>query len=161
MFYWAAFSGLGDAKSWGKNLAANADLLICLCEKNICFLWHELSELNVFIYSSYVTLDQKNSHTGLFFLLIFIHHICYIKAEWISFPLMYGLLGYDNIWPRYNYLKIWNQRVQKNLNIEKIAFKVVQIKFLAMHINQKLSFDIFTVENLQNILMEHDHYLIS
>ncbi len=31
-----------------------------------------------------------------------------------------------------------------NLNIEKIAFKVVQIKFLAMHItNQKLSFDIF------------------
>jgi len=52
---------------------------------------------------------------------------------------MYGLLGYDNIWPRYNYLKIWNLRVQKNLNIEKIAFKVVQIKFLAMHIiNQKI-----------------------
>ncbi len=44
------------------------------------------------------------------------------------------------------YLKIWNLRVQKNLNIEKIAFKVVQMKFLAMHItNQKLSFDIFTV----------------
>ncbi len=35
----------------------------------------------------------------------------------------------------------------KNLNIEKIAFKVVQIKFLAMHINnQKLRFDIFTVQ---------------
>ncbi len=34
----------------------------------------------------------------------------------------------------------------KNLNIEKIAFKVVQMKFLAMNItNQKLSFDIFTV----------------
>ncbi len=32
----------------------------------------------------------------------------------------------------------------KNLNIEKNAFKVVQIKVLAMHItNQKLSFDIF------------------
>ncbi len=46
----------------------------------------------------------------------------------------------------------------KNLNIEKIAFKVVQIKFLAMHItNQKLSFDIFTVGNL-NIFMEHDLY---
>ncbi len=27
-----------------------------------------------------------------------------------------------------------NLRVQKNLNIEKIAFKVVQMKFLAMHI---------------------------
>ncbi len=36
----------------------------------------------------------------------------------------------------------------------EIAFKVVQIKTLAMHItNQKLSFDIFTVGNLQNILM--------
>ncbi len=35
--------------------------------------------------------------------------------------------------------------------------KVVQIKWLAMHItNQKLCFDIFTVVNLQNILMEHD-----
>ncbi len=51
---------------------------------------------------------------------------------------------------------------KKNLNIEKIAFKVVQIKFLAMHItNQKLSFDIFTVGDLQNIFMEHDLYLIS
>ncbi len=37
---------------------------------------------------------------------------------------MYGLLGSDNIWPRYNYLKIWNLRVQKNLNIEKITFKL-------------------------------------
>ncbi len=47
--------------------------------------------------------------------------------------------------------------MQKNLNIEKIIFKVVQMKFLAMHItNQKLSFDIFTVGNLQNIFMEHD-----
>ncbi len=55
------------------------------------------------------------------------------------------------------YLKIWNLRVQKKLNIEKIIFKVVQMKFLAMHItNQKLSFDIFTVGNLQNIFMEHD-----
>ncbi len=52
--------------------------------------------------------------------------------------------------------------MHKNQNIEKIAFKVVQIKFLAMHItNQKLSFDIFTVSNLQNIFMEHDLYLMS
>jgi len=35
--------------------------------------------------------------------------------------------------------------LQKNLNIEKMIFKVVQMTFLAMHItNQKLSFDIFT-----------------
>ncbi len=45
----------------------------------------------------------------------------------------------------------------KNLNIEKITFKVVQIKFLAIHItNQKFSFGIFMVGNLQNIFMEHD-----
>ncbi len=61
---------------------------------------------------------------------------------------MYGLLWSDNICLRYNYLKIWNLRVQKNQNIEKITFKVVQMKSLAMHItNQKWSFDIFTVGN--------------
>ncbi len=44
---------------------------------------------------------------------------------------------------------------------EKIAFKVVQIKFLAMHniTNQTLSFDIFTVGFLQNIFMFHDLYI--
>ncbi len=36
--------------------------------------------------------------------------------------------------------------MQQNLNIEKIVFKVVQMKFLAMHIiNTKLGFNIFTV----------------
>ncbi len=44
--------------------------------------------------------------------------------------------------------------MQKNRNIVKIIFKVVQMKFLAMHItNQKLSFDIFTVGKFLNILM--------
>ncbi len=54
--------------------------------------------------------------------------------------------------------------MQKNLNIKKIIFKVVQMKFLAMHItNQKLSFDLFMVRTftkylhgawfLRNILM--------
>ncbi len=46
---------------------------------------------------------------------------------------MYGLLDLDNICPRYSHLKIWNLRGQKKLNIEKIAFKIVQMKFLAMH----------------------------
>ncbi len=47
--------------------------------------------------------------------------------------------------------------MQKNLNIEKIIFKVVQMKFFAMHItNYELRFYIFTVRNLQNIFMEHD-----
>ncbi len=73
------------------------------------------------------------------------------------FKIFFSLYNY---FKRYNYLKIWNLWVQKN--IEKIAFKVVKIKFLAMHVtNQKLSFDIFIVGNLQNIFMEHDPYLIS
>ncbi len=55
------------------------------------------------------------------------------------------------------------QKINKiNLNIEKIIFKVVQMKFLAMHItNQKVRFDIFTIRDSQNIFMEHDLYLIS
>ncbi len=86
----------------------------------------------------YVTLDHKTSLKSNF--KIKIHHL---KAEYMSFPLMYGLLGSYNIWLIYNYLEIYNLRVQKNLNTlrnkgEKIAFKVVQTKFLAMHItNQK------------------------
>ncbi len=64
---------------------------------------------------------------------------------------MYGLLWLDNICKS----GIWG--CKKNLNIEKITFKVVQMKFLAMHINnQKLSFYIFTVGNVLNIFMEHD-----
>ncbi len=50
-------------------------------------------------------------------------------------------------WLLYDYLKICNLRVQKN--IEKINFKVVQIKFLVMHITkQKLSFYILMVGNV-------------
>ncbi len=59
---------------------------------------------------------------------------------------------------------IWKSGIwgcKKNQNTEKISFKIVQIKFLAMHItNQKLSFDIFKVGNLQNIFMEHDLYFL-
>ncbi len=59
---------------------------------------------------------------------------------------MHGLLWSDTIWK--------SDGAEKNLNIEKITFKDVQMKFSAMHItDQKLSFDIFTVGNLQNILI--------
>ncbi len=51
-----------------------------------------------------------------------------------------------------------SEGAKKNWNIEKNAFKAVQIKSLAMHIitNQKLSFNIFMVGHVQNIFMEHD-----
>ncbi len=82
-----------------------------------------------------MTLDHKTSHKGQF--SFFSVDVWFVMIE--------------------QYLKIWNLRVQKNLNIEKIIFKVARIKSFAMHItNQKLSFYIFTIGNLQNIFMEHD-----
>ncbi len=56
----------------------------------------------------------------------------------------------------YSLIGVWfgQYLLQKNLNIEKIIFKDVQMKFLAMHINnQSLGFYIFTVGN---IFIEHD-----
>ncbi len=53
--------------------------------------------------------------------------------------------------------------MQKKSNIEKIIFKDVQMKFLAMHINnQKLSFDIFTVgiSSWNMILISNDFWHI-
>ncbi len=49
--------------------------------------------------------------------------------------------------------------MQKNLNIKKIIFKVVQIKFLDMHIiNKKLCCDIFMIGNLLKILISNDFW---
>ncbi len=52
--------------------------------------------------------------------------------------------------------------MQKNLKIEKMAFKVVQMNLLAMHItNKKIYLYIFTVGNVLNIFTEHFLYLMS
>ncbi len=73
---------------------------------------------------------------------------------------MYGLLG--QYLAEIKLFENLESEGAKNLNIEKITFKVVQMKSLAMHItNQKLSFDIIMVGNFQNIFMDHDLYLIS
>ncbi len=54
-----------------------------------------------------------------------------------------------------------SEGAKKKKKKEKIAFKVVQMKFLARHItNQKWGFYIFTGGNVQNIFMEHNLYLI-
>ncbi len=59
---------------------------------------------------------------------------------------------------------IWKSGIwgcKKNIDTKKCAFKVVQMKFSAMHItNQKLIF-IFKVGKVLNIFMKHDLYLIS
>ncbi len=67
---------------------------------------------------------------------------------------MYSLLWQDNIWPT---KKICNQRVKKEIEILRKS----HLKLSKCQNNQKLSFDIFTVLNLQHIFMEHDLYLIS
>ncbi len=59
----------------------------------------------------YVTLDHKTSHKGQLFF------------NWDTYIIL-------NIWLRYNYLKIWNLKVQKNLNTEKIAFNIGQNEVL-------------------------------
>ncbi len=70
---------------------------------------------------------------------------------------MHGLLWSDNL---ELFVNLESEGATKH--IEKIIFKVVQMKFLAMHnTSQKLSINIFTVGNLQNIFMKHDLYLIS
>ncbi len=97
-----------------------------------------------------MTLDHKTSHKGQFF-----------EINKLSIDVWFAMIG--------QYLteiqlleNLESEGAKKNQNIKKIAFKVVQIKFLAMYItNQQLSFDIFTVGNLQNIFMEHNLYLMS
>ncbi len=59
---------------------------------------------------TYVTLEHKTSHTGQF-------------VEYASSERRINNLSSD-VWFG-QYLKIWNLRVQKNLHIEKIIFKVV------------------------------------
>ncbi len=55
------------------------------------------------------------------------------------------------------FVNLESEGAKKSKYLRKSPLKVVQMKFLAMHItNQKLSFDIFTVGNLLNIFMEHD-----
>ncbi len=66
---------------------------------------------------------------------------CIIIYTWINklsinvwFVMIEQYLAEIQLWT----LNIWNLRVQKNENIfEKIAFKVVQRKFLAMHMTCK------------------------
>ncbi len=69
--------------------------------------------------SKYVTLDHKTSHKGQFFKI----EIYATSESWInniSIDVWFVMIE--------QYLKIWNLRVQKNQNIEKIIFKVVQMK---------------------------------
>ncbi len=107
-----------------------------------------------------MTLDHKTSHKGKFFKI----EIYTSSESWINKLVInawFVRIG-QNLAVIQLFENLESEGAKKNQNIEKIAFKVVLLKFLAMHItNQKLSFDIFTVGNVQNIVMEHDLYLMS
>ncbi len=75
---------------------------------------------------------------------------------------MYGFVRIEQYLADIQLFKNLESEGVKNVNIEQIAFKIVQMKFLSMHItNQILRFDIFTVRNVQNIFMEYDPYVMS
>ncbi len=64
--------------------------------------------------------------------------VLYVTLKHILFIKMYTFGRDTTIWIS----GIWG--CKKNLNIEKITFKIVQMTFLDMHFtNQKLSFDIY------------------
>ncbi len=95
----------------------------------------------------HVTLDHKTSHKGQ------------SSENWInklSIDVWFVMIGqYLAEIQLFKYLE--SEGAKKNQNTEKITFKAVQMKFLPMHVtNQKISFNIFMVGNLQNIFMEHD-----
>ncbi len=137
-------------------------LLLCFTEENKShnMMWVN-DDLHLWLNYpfKYVTLDHKTSHKGQFFEI----EIYTASESWInklSIDVWFVMIG--QYLAEIQLFENLESEGAKNLNIEKIIFKVVQMKFLAMHItNQKLSFDIFTVGNLQNIFMEHDLYLIS
>ncbi len=115
-------------------------------------------------------MDHFNDTLATFLSLDHVRALALLKDQKaLRFHQKYINLCSEDEWRSYRYLaemqlfeNLESAKMQKNLNIEKITFKVVQMKFLAMHItDQKLSFDIFTVGNLLNIFMEHDLYLIS
>ncbi len=70
----------------------------------------------------YVTQDHKASHKDQFGEI----EIYTSSESWINnlfIDVWFVMIG--------QYLKIWNLRVQKNLNIEKITFKVVSNEVLS------------------------------
>ncbi len=106
----------------------------------------------------FVALDHKTSHKPQFFKI----KIYTSSESWINkLSIDVWFVRISLYLTEIRLFKNLEFEGAKNLNTENIAFKFVQMKFLAMHItNQKLHFDIFTVGHLQNIFMEQDPFLI-
>ncbi len=139
--------------------------------------WTQSLLLNFTVWNNYFWMFLKevsDAVTPLDCLYVFFL-MCSVHFEWVTCRAQILSMGHHT-WSYVTPLSlyrtilgrdtaIWQSRIwgsKKNQNIEKNTFRVVQMKFLAMHItNQKWSFDTVMVRNVQNILMEHDLYLIS
>ncbi len=112
--------------------------VIVVCQGETCF-----SHVQKLSLQWYVTLDHKTSHKGQFSEI----EIYTSPESWInklSIDVWFVSIGQYLV--EIQLFKNLESEGAENQNIEKIAFKVVQMKFLAMHItNQKISFNIFTV----------------
>uniref|UniRef100_A0A673J3R2 WASH complex subunit 5 n=1 Tax=Sinocyclocheilus rhinocerous TaxID=307959 RepID=A0A673J3R2_9TELE len=73
----------------------------------------------------------KVSQTGLFIYVTLDHNFLKLRFIQLSIDVWFVRIG--------QYLKSWNLRVQKNQNIEKITFKVVQMKFLVAKLTHAIS----------------------
>ncbi len=84
----------------------------------------------------YITLEHNTSHKSRNW------GLCIIWKSWInnlSIDAWFVMIG--------QYLKIWNLRVQKKKNIEKIMFKDVQMKFLIKFTLQISSWNMILISN--------------
>ncbi len=97
---------------------------------------------------------------GLIILFVMQDHKTSHKGQCFEMEIYTSLVRIGQYLAEIHYLKIWNLRVHKNLNLEKIAFKVVQMKCLVIHITKQffLLFILFTkyfhgIISLLNILM--------
>ncbi len=77
-------------------------------------------------------MDHKTSHKDNFLL----NEIYTSSGRWINNISIevWFMIGQYFGW----YTTIWKSEDAKKCNIEKIIFKVVQMKFLAMHINNQI-----------------------
>ncbi len=117
-----------EAHSWG--LTENiififpSKLKCCLLNWIIIWIW------------SYVTLDHKTSLKCQFFKIEMHTSESWLNKLFIDvwFVMIGQYLADTTIWKS----GIWG--CKKNLNIEKITFKVIQMKFLVMHIINQMEF---------------------
>ncbi len=139
--------------SLGNSLAFHLNLFLILfkCWLGIdftaLFLCHNVKHFNmycvkiIYVHFSgrslivYVTLDHKTSHKGQFFRNWDLYIIWKLINK-LSIAVWFVMIG-QYLAEIQLFENLESEGAKRNQNIEKITFKVVQMKFLAMHITNK------------------------